>query len=93
MNVKEYIVAKYKSEKAGIILKKEAVIFGIPYPLASGWMDDYGHIVLTRKMILRLRAYLQISHKENTHSLNALTILGGRLTVEESLALEHLLAY
>lgn len=90
MNLKDYIKAKYVTENPAIITKKEAMIFGVSYPLSKGWLEDYGHIVLTRKMILRLRAYFQVSHKGNIYSLNALTMLGGNLTDNESIELSNM---
>lgn len=53
MRLQEYLAAK-GAIKA--LTKKEAEIFGIPYPLINGWPTRYGNVTVTPEMVDKLRA-------------------------------------
>jgi hypothetical protein len=65
MNVREYLCAKYKTVQPGAILAMECRVFGIPYPLRSGWLDRYGHIEITTEMQTKLIQQLLASKKDS----------------------------
>lgn len=51
----EYLRCKYKTDKPTAILKTEAKAFGMPYPLRSGWLIEFGGMEITPGMFHRLR--------------------------------------
>lgn len=51
----EYLRCKYKTDKPTAILKTEAKAFGMPYPLRSGWLIEFGGMEITPGMLHRLR--------------------------------------
>jgi hypothetical protein len=65
MNVREYLCAKYKTDEPGAILALECKVFGIPYPLRSGWLDRYGDIEITIEMQTKLVQQLLASKKDS----------------------------
>lgn len=83
MNIIEYIKLKYSTNNPAIILKREAIVFGIPYPLKSGWIEEYGTKIVTNEMKLRLRSFFQSSDLSNVYSVMALEMLGGNLSDQE----------
>lgn len=62
MNLREYMAIKYRGG-AQALLKKEADVFGVPYPLRSGWVEKHGEIEITQPMAQRLRSILGNSPK------------------------------
>ena len=62
--------------KPGTMLKIEAIIFNIPYPLSSGWRKIYGKTILTQEMILRLKKYYN-NHQDNVYHNIVKNILDG----------------
>jgi hypothetical protein len=51
----EYLRCKYGTEKPTAMLKTEAKAFGMPYPLKSGWLAEFGGMEITPGMMHRLR--------------------------------------
>lgn len=59
MRVIDYLSAKYRIARPTSLLYGEAKIFGIPYPLQSGWLRVHGEIEITPRMADELRAVLR----------------------------------
>lgn len=53
MRFQEYLAAKGAIKT---LTKKEADIFGIPYPPANGWPSRYSNVTVTPEMVDKLRA-------------------------------------
>ena len=53
MRLQEYLAAKGAIKT---LTKKEADIFGIPYPLINGWPTRYSNVTVTPEMLDKLRA-------------------------------------
>lgn len=68
MNVREYLCAKYKTDQPGAILALECRVFGIPYPLRSGWLDRYGDVEITPQMREALIQRLLASNKDSAYA-------------------------
>lgn len=66
MNVLQYLQQKYESPKPTIMTMAEASIFGIPWPLSSGWLDRHGGIQVTPAMIIKLQAALEKRSKRKS---------------------------
>ena len=88
MNLQEYMAIKYRGA-ARALLKKEADIFGVPYPLRAGWVDKYGEIEITQAMAQRLRAILGNSPKRSAQ--RALQALGEAYFGKQPNMLEQLI--
>lgn len=54
MTVRAYLQKKYNTDKPPAILKSEAKIFGIKYPLQRGWLDRHGDTIITKSMEERM---------------------------------------
>lgn len=52
--VREYLCKKYNTKAPLTMLKSEAKIFGIPYPLRTGWVERYGDEPISAAMEKRL---------------------------------------
>jgi hypothetical protein len=68
MNVREYLCAKYQTNQPGAILALECKVFGIPYPLRSGWLDRYGDVEITPQMREALIQRLLASKKDSAYA-------------------------
>jgi 5-methylcytosine-specific restriction endonuclease McrA len=65
MRVIDYLKAKYGHQRPTTILYNEAKIFGIPYPLANGWLWKHGNIEINPNMAARLEKCLLKMIQEN----------------------------
>lgn len=74
MQVREYLQSKYKVDAPSTMMACEARIFGIPYPLQTGWMAAYGGIEITPQMISRLAASLSV--KKAPMAADGLRVIG-----------------
>lgn len=61
MKMIDYLQAKYGAGKPTTMLAVEAKVFGVPYPLQSGWLQRYGQIEVTPDLAKRLAAELKAS--------------------------------
>lgn len=59
MRVIDYLQAKYGNGTPNTMLACEARVFGVPYPLQSGWLQRYGDTEITPDVAKRLEAALQ----------------------------------
>ena len=59
MRVIDYLRAKYRVSRPTSLLYGEAMVFGIDYPLARGWLDAHAEIEITPRMADELRAVLR----------------------------------
>lgn len=50
MKIKEYVKAKYSKSCAMALSYPEAIAFGVPWPLRSGWPKEYGDVEITDAM-------------------------------------------
>lgn len=82
MTVLEYLQLKYNVQHPTTLLKREAVIFGIEYPLVNNWIADHGNNVITPDMSLELRFYF-MRRLDKAFYQSGLDLLGGTLTPEE----------
>lgn len=73
MTIYEYLSEKYGVRVPTTLLGCEARVFGIPYPLRSGWLLEHGHREITPEMVARLKVRLQI--KGNGSAPRALEVL------------------
>jgi 5-methylcytosine-specific restriction endonuclease McrA len=64
MKVVDYLQAKYGSGKTTTLLACEAAVFGIPYPLRSGWLKQHGGVEVTPDVARRLERALKASKAE-----------------------------
>ena len=74
MNLLDYLKAKYDTDTPNCILKGEAKIIGVAYPLKSQWLDKFGEIELTGHMIFCLKDF-HLKHPTNLHVGRALAII------------------
>jgi len=70
MNLRQYLSAKYDVDVPTIITKREARIFGIPYPLTKGWLQAFGHIEIGPTMARKLGA-INLDRAKETKSPRA----------------------
>lgn len=61
MKIKDYLQAKYGVGATTTMLAIEAKVFGIPYPLSSGWLQRYGDVEICADTARRLRSALMKS--------------------------------
>lgn len=59
MRVIDYLSAKYRVPRPTTMLHGEAKVFGVPYPLQSGWLKVHGEVEITARMADELRAVLR----------------------------------
>lgn len=74
MKIKEYLNAKYGGQ-ATTMLHCEAMAFGIPYPLPSGWMKIYGDDEISSDQSIALQKALRKSDKPSAEK--GLEVLNG----------------
>lgn len=74
MNVREYIDEKYRDATAKSITSAEARIFGIPYPLKSGWLDRHGDVVVTQEMARRVIQAFLVKRKKRSSEFKVAAI-------------------
>ncbi|NML34926.1 hypothetical protein [Paraburkholderia antibiotica] len=68
MNLREYLMRKY-GPKNKALSTIEARAFGVPYPLQAGWLDEYGHLPLTKERARRiLESFTSSTKRGGTHS-------------------------
>jgi hypothetical protein len=59
MKVIDYLSAKYRTKKPTTMLYVEAKVFGVQYPLPSGWLKVHGDAEITVSMAEELKKALQ----------------------------------
>jgi len=73
MTLNDYLQAKYGVDKPTTMLGCEARAFGVPYPLRNGWLQQHGHVVITRDTAAKLRMLLERNGNES--ALRGLKVL------------------
>jgi len=58
MRLKDYLSAKYGVHTPTTILYAEARVFGIEFPLESGWLKKYGELEITPDVEYKMKKYL-----------------------------------
>lgn len=74
MLVREYLQQKYSVATPTTMMASEARIFGIPYPLQTGWLAAHGDIEITAPMLTRLAESLRA--KKAPMAKEGLRVLG-----------------
>lgn len=78
MYVSEYLYLKYNTKTPNSLLRTEARVFGIPFPLAAGWLAKYGSVEISPKMRNALEAALKPrANKTNSTAGAGLAVLNG----------------
>lgn len=72
MKIKDYLSSKYEVKVPTSMRCSEARIFGIPYPLKSGWLEKYGDQEISQEAQKRLVESL--SARKDRHSKRALAL-------------------
>lgn len=76
MTITEYLNTKYGKSGAKGMMAREARIFGMPYPLESGWPVTYGEVEITPVMLAELRRVLSKGNgAASAKGLRALNII------------------
>lgn len=75
MKVKDYLQAKYGMSTPTTMMAVEAKVFGIPYPLESGWLRRYGDAEVCGQTAKKLRCAL--TSNGSASALNGLRVLDG----------------
>lgn len=75
MKIREYLEKKYGRDTSLGLLACEAKVFGIHYPLQSGWLADFGDQEITRRQRDVLLAALRKSKSE--HAPAGINVLVG----------------
>lgn len=78
MKVAEYLRRKYRVDTPSTLSKREAVIFGIPYPLRPGWLAKHGDTEITDRMISWLKQSLKAKGKKSLYAARGLNVLDGK---------------
>lgn len=66
MNILQYLQGKYKTDTPGAISKSEAVAFGIPFPLKTGWLVTHGTRMVDDFMLSRIKVKAQRTKKKKS---------------------------
>lgn len=83
MNVLTYLQKKYEMDRPLSMLRSEAKIFGIPYPLVSGWLEKYGSTEITEGMAYRLQQSLLMKKKKGKYLHAAIQVACDLPAVQE----------
>ena len=85
--VVEYLKEKYKVDTPTTLLAVEARIFGIPYPLQTGWLKKYGDTQITESMRNKLTEVL--SSRSTLKAADGMRVLGVEPSASALVALER----